>query len=630
MGRYTKRLAGAAMFLAASWFAAETVHAQAPGEVTALGLPDPGTLSWIPVSGADDYNVYRGTIAGLRAGVPARCHGNEIVDRTFAVEADPAPGEVFVYLVSAESAGGEGPRGVDSTGADRPVLGACDTVVKNHVLDRIGFGWDEWTRDRIDALGLQGFLDEQLAPASIDETANTRLSERTATLEPPETVQELQALDLVRAVYSWRPLEQQVALFWSNHFNTDWQESNAFFFRYAADPVRRRIEATAFHYDELEQFRRIAFGGNFRQILGASAMSRAMLIYLDTNNSIKGKPNENYARELLELHTMGVDGGYGHHEIDEIARVMTGWNVCKKLPSDADDPVAPCIANGLIGTPDEPDGSWVVNFRANQHDCGMKMLFMGTPHERTIPDTCDSTEDGQVDVVLALDAIAAHPSTSRFLVKKLLRKFVTEDPPQAMIDDVVAVWNDPTNPAGVGDLTEVLRAVLMRPEFLDPDQLRDKAKTPFEHVASAFRATRGKTNGTSTVRNYLLRMGYLLHQNAVPTGFSEIGGDWIDTTGLLERQNFGLDMATRTGVNFGADVIPLLQENGISTGQGNAEPIVDFFIDALFGGALTPAERQEAIDYLTTDDDGAPANYTWARIRETVGFLLGYAQFQEQ
>jgi hypothetical protein len=127
-------------------------------------------------------------------------------------------------------------------------------------------------------------------------------------------------------------------------------------------------------------------------------------------------------------------------------------------------------------------------------------------------------------------------------------------------------------------------------------------------------------------------MQEMFHNNPIPTGYSEIGGDFIDTNNLLERQNFGLDMATKTGVNFGADVIGLLNANGVSTAPtpNNAPAIVDFLSEVLYGGALTAAERQRAIDYLNTNDSGVVSNYTDARIRETAGFMMGFAQFLEQ
>jgi len=199
-----------------------------------------------------------------------------------------------------------------------------------------------------------------------------------------------------------------------------------------------------------------------------------------------------------------------------------------------------------------------------------------------------------------------------------------------MIADLVAEWNDGSNPHGVGDLREVLRAALTLPAFLDPDRTGSKAKTPLEHYISALRAVRGRTDGSSQVFNYLSQAQYLPYLNPVPTGWSEQGEDWIDTNNLLVRQNFGIALGASSNTNFGSDPLALLTANGISTAPGNAAAIVDFLADATMGGALTPAERQKAIDFLNTNDSGVPSNYTNARIRDVVGFLLGYAQFEEQ
>jgi uncharacterized protein (DUF1800 family) len=329
---------------------------------------------------------------------------------------------------------------------------------------------------------------------------------------------------------------------------------------------------------------------------------------------------------------MGVDGGYTQQDIVQLARVFTGWNVCKKDASVAADPLAACIPSNTYGTATEPPGLWVVNFRTSKHDTSQKTLFAGTPYQVVIPSSAANPAAGINDAELAYDAIVAHPSTPRFIAKELLQRFVDEQPTTAMIDAVVAAWNNPANPHGIGDLREVLRAVLAQAAFRDPSRAGGKIKTPFEHVISALRAVRGMTDGQSSVRSYLNRMSELFHQNPVPTGFPESGSDWLDTNNMLERQNFGFDMATRTATTFGADVIGLLNANGVSTAASpnNAPAIVDFLASVLFGGGLTASERQRAIDYLNTNDSGTASAYTDTRIRETAGFMLGFAQFLEQ
>lgn len=604
-----------------------------PAEVQDVEFQSKSGLAWTAVAGADDYTVYRGEVAAV-ATTPGKCHGDEIVATTFDSPADPEAGVGFFYLVTAESdLDGEGTPGFESAGPERGLLGTCDTILRNHVLSRVTYGWDEWSRDRLATLGRQGFLDEQLDPDLIDESTNTALQDRLTNIEPPETVQELQAIQVVRAVYGHRQLEQQAALFWENHFNTDYNTISGFFNVYA-DPVRRRLETTTLFYREIESFRDLAFGGTFREIAEASVLSPAMILYLDNDSNVVGRPNENLAREFLELSTMGVDNGYTQTDVEEVARVLTGWNVCKKQAGLVDDPLAACIPRSIIDTEFEPNGKWVRNFNFAQHDCEAKTIFAGTAYETVIGSTCDGVGDpttaGVNDIYTVIDAVVAHPSTPEFISTKMLQRWVTEAPPQAMIDAIVSEWNDGTNPLGVGDLQEVLRAVLSQPETFAPDTAGNKVRTPFEFVAATFRAIRGNTDGNATVRGYLLRMQQLFFQNPIPTGYSEFGDDWLDTNNVLERQNFGADVSGRTGANFGGDVIGLLTDNGVSTAQGNADAIVDFFIDALYGGALSPGERQRAIDFLNTDNNGVPSNYNDARIRDTVGLLLGFAQMSEQ
>ena len=166
--------------------------------------------------------------------------------------------------------------------------------------------------------------------------------------------------------------------------------------------------------------------------------------------------------------------------------------------------------------------------------------------------------------------------------------------------------------------------------FLDPDQVREKIKTPLEHIAGAIRAVRGQTDGNVAVLTTLANASHIPHYNPVPTGWPETGESWLDTTNTLERQNFGVYLTAFNDPEFGSDLMNLLTDHGVSTAPGNAAGIIDFFSDVFFGGALAPSERQQAIDFLNTDIDGTPGPYDETRIRRTVGFLLGYPQFQEQ
>ena len=478
-------------------------------------------------------------------------------------------------------------------------------------------------------------------PESIVEDDNLPLTLGLALWVPPQDIFGLIGQQVVRSVHARRQLEQAATAFWTNHFNTYWSKSAMIFQQVfppcqgnpppvQCDPAFPTVAykaATDGHYDEAEQFRNLAFNGNFRQILEVSALSPAMILFLDSYLNIAGAPNENYARENLELYSMGVNGGYTQTDVEELARVLTGWTICKKELANVGDPLAPCITNFWEPL---PEGRWTAHFVRERHDCDPKTLFAGTPHELTISDTCLSLNGGPVELTTALDAIAAHPSTARFISTKILQRFVTDEPTEAMIDAMVAVWNDDTNPRGVGDLRELLRTALNQAAFLDPNLVASKIKDPLEHMASALRATRGTTDGFTRVLDFLVSAQQILFFYDVPTGFPEDGGSWLGTNNVLERQNFGVHLALVNGPSFGSDIIGLMNDNGVPTAPGNAEAVIDFFADIFFGGALQPAERQAAIDFLTIDGQGFPTPYDESRIRQVVGFLLGYPQFTEQ
>ena len=617
--------------------------AQAPPEVQGVGFAGATTLAWSAASGAVAYDVYRGTLSDLTAGIPARCHLYRTTGTSVAAADLPDPKGVYYYLVTGESTtGAEGTAGSDSHGVSRPLLGRCAPVMRNNALDRTGYGWSEWSRDRIAALGsVAAYVNEQLDPSSIGEADNTDLLSRIAAIEPPKNSTDLIARQVVGGVYARRQLAEQVGSFWTNHFNTDNRKVLTLFnLLYptctspgvppqcdAGYPARANQESALLQKKEFDAFQSLSFAGTFRQLLDASAKSPAMIIFLDTVTNVVSAPNENYAREILELHSMGVDGGYTQTDVEQLAKVFTGWNYCRKAPADAANPLAPCITNYWDTT---IVGDWVANFLTAKHDCGQKILFQGTPQQVTIASTCGNPSAQVQELQTALDAIASHPSTPRFISKEILEKFVTDSPDAAQIDALVLAWNNASNPHGIGDVRELLRAALTSPAFGDPDRVRSKIKTPLEQFVSAFRAIRGKTNGSSQVFNYLTQASYLPYLDSVPTGWPENGNDWLDTNNTLTRQNFGIQLASSTSTTFGSDPLGLLVANGVPTASGNAAVVVDFLADIFFAGALTPAERQSAIDFLNTDDNGVPASYTTTRIKDLVGFLLGFPQFQEQ
>jgi uncharacterized protein (DUF1800 family) len=616
--------------------------AQLIGEITGVEFSDATTIAWDSSATYPLYNIYRGELSGLAANDPARCRAYDLPTESHLLKQLPGPGSGFYYLVTGQRPSGEGTPGVSTSSDPRLLLGSCRPLMQNHVMDRLGYGWGEWSKQRIDTLGIDAYIAEQLNPSTIDEATNAELNDALMFIDPPQDIFHLIQQQMVRAVYARRQLEQQVATFWFNHFNTDWNKLAMIFQGVFPQcqapgtppqcdpgyPSMAYAAAAELQYDDVENFRAIGMGGgNFREMLEDASLSLAMIVYLDTYLSVAGSPNENFPRELMELHAMGVDCGYDQSDIEELSRVITGWTGCKKELADVDDPLAPCISQYWLDT---PPGKWVATFVPGNHDCSSKTLFGGTPYEVVIPFSCGSPPAQIAELETALDAIAAHPCTAEFISTKLLQRFVSDTPTPAQVDELVAVWNDGGNPHGVGDLGAVLTALVVSDGFRDPDDAGSKIKTPLEYLAGVLRASRGSTDGQERVINYLVSMNHIPHFNPVPTGWPEDGDSWLDTNNTLDRQNFAFELFLSANPNFSADPLGLLNDNGVSTATGNAEGIIDFFAEVLFGTALTPAERQAAIDYLETNTLGVPSPYNNSRILETLGAMMGYPHFQEQ
>jgi uncharacterized protein (DUF1800 family) len=216
--------------------------------------------------------------------------------------------------------------------------------------------------------------------------------------------------------------------------------------------------------------------------------------------------NENYARELLELHTLGVDGGYTQQDVQEVARAFTGWTI------------------------DGPRRGGGFRFATGRHDDGRKVV-LGT----TI-----KAGGGQSDGERVLDLLAAHPSTARHVATRLARRFVADEPPPALVDRIAARFEDTR-----GDLREVVRAVLASPEFLDPGQHGSKVKTPFEFVVSAVRATGGTITTALPLVRSLRELGMPLYFAQPPTGYADDGAAWVNTGSLVARMNFAVALVGR-------------------------------------------------------------------------------------
>jgi uncharacterized protein (DUF1800 family) len=452
-----------------------------------------------------------------------------------------------------------------------------------HVLNRAGFGARPGDVDRVREMGLQRYIDAQLYPDRIQDAAMTarlagfdtlalsshKIAEeyylpaqearRKAQLAnnkngnananangdaatPPqqeprtpqememarkqrEVVLELSEQKILRAAYSDRQLEEVLTDFWFNHFNVFAGKgpTQEYLTSYERDVIRPHVL------------------GKFRDLLEATAKSPAMLFYLDNwesvdpeaaermqaqrqqrvgrfgmmmppprqNPNAKQQPkrglNENYGRELMELHTLGVDGGYTQQDVINVARAFTGWTI------------------------DQPRQGGGFRFEPRLHD----------DREKTVLGHKIRAGGGQSDGEQVLDILAKHPSTAHFIATKLVRRFVADTPPPALVDRAAAKFRETD-----GDIREVVRLILTSPEFSAPEAYRAKVKTPFEFVVSAVRATGSEVTNAQPLVMAIQQLGMPLYRCQPPTGYSDKAEAWVNTGALLNRMNFALQLVS--------------------------------------------------------------------------------------
>ncbi|MDY7092828.1 MAG: DUF1800 domain-containing protein [Acidobacteriota bacterium] len=360
-----------------------------------------------------------------------------------------------------------------------------------------------------------------------------------------ELLQQLMAAKLYRAVYSENQLQEVLTDFWFNHFNVSLTDNQVrpYILAYERDALRPRSL------------------GRFPRLLEATARHPAMLLYLDNARSAAEEGvrttfaggrraraarrrvvglNENYARELLELHTLGVDGGYSQRDVVEVARAFTGWTV---VPSgSAGDRVRERLerARRARGLGFVVDGPFL--FRADQHDAEAKTVL----GRRLAPGR--GIEDGEE----VLDLLASHPSTARHLARKLAARFVTDEPPAPLVEQLAQVYR-----RSGGDAAEMVRALAYSPHFWSPEARRQKVKSPFELAVSALRVLDAEVGDPRGVVEWVRRMGQPLYAYQAPTGFPDRGDFWVNTGALLNRMSFGMDLAAGRvrGVDLGLEAL---------------------------------------------------------------------------
>ncbi len=496
-------------------------------------------------------------------------------------------------------------------------------------------------------------------------------------LQPPQRITaELQASRILRAVYSERQLQEVMVDFWTNHFNV-----------FAGKGADRWLLVS---YDR-DSIRPNAMG-KFSDLLVATAQSPAMLFYLDnfqsvspnaqltgagqrpggplaqillgqrasngngpgplpnmTNNPQQQRPqqqarrgiNENYARELMELHTLGVDGGYTQKDVQEVARCFTGWTILAPRGGAA---AAQASMNGpRADMLRENAGRFFFNPRA--HDDGEKTVL-----GHKIP-----AGGGIKDGLMVLDILAHHPSTAKFVATKLLRHLVSDNPSPALVERVAAAFTKSD-----GDIRQTLRAIFFSPEFNSPAAYRAKVKRPFELAISSIRTLGGETNGGPQLHQWIARMGEPLYGFQTPNGYSDTAESWVNTGGLLERLNFGLTLASNRIPGTRVDLNHFLGSGGEAQSL-NKTQIMDRFLNLIVDGDISPKTKEALLKQLNEQTalvvpaitaetprgnesragemtDAPPRRQQLARVdanisdpvTKIVGLILGSPEFQRQ
>ena len=381
-----------------------------------------------------------------------------------------------------------------------------------HALNRFTFGPGPGDYARVSAMGAGAFLEEQLAPEKIEdgicERAISRFSEcwwepvGEAYDEDDEALSPvLRRVALLRAIYSKRQLLEVMCEFWSDHLNIDPGKGDCRYVKISDDQSVIRKNAL----------------GSFGEMIRASAKSPAMLWYLDGRANVKQsqdeKPNENYARELMELHTLGVHGGYTQQDVMEVARCLTGWTVLAKK----DDGFS-----GKLLTPLKHRAKVV--FRKEAHDDGAKTVL-----GQDIPGGL-----GEGDLDRVVDIVTNHPGTAQFIATKLCVRFISDEPPQAAVEAVARAFAESR-----GDIKTVLHALFTTPEF--HASAGEKFKRPLHFIVSALRATNAETDADRGIISYLEKMGHVPFRFPTPDGYPARAAHWHAT--LPWRWKFALALA---------------------------------------------------------------------------------------
>jgi uncharacterized protein (DUF1800 family) len=429
---------------------------------------------------------------------------------------------------------------------------------------------------------------------------------------PQRVVEELAMAKMTRAIYSDRQLQQVMDDFWFNHFNVFAGKGEVKW--YLTSYERDVIQPNAL--------------GKFKDLLAATAKSPAMLFYLDNFLSAdpnaaerlaaqramrqqmrrgpygypprprpaqaqnKKRPqrglNENYGRELMELHTLGVEGGYTQKDVTEVARCFTGWTI------------------------EKPREIAQFKFDERLHDPDAKAVLGKKIHA-----------GGMKDGEQVIDLLAKNPNTARFISTKLARRFVSDSPPPALVKRMAKSFQK-----SGGDIREVLRTMIYSPEFWSRDAFRAKVKTPYELVVSSVRALGTDVDTPMPLAQWVARIGEPLYQCQPPTGYSDRANTWVNTGALLSRLNFSLALAGNKVRGSRSDVAALLGTNAQSDPKMTLDRAVALFLGEAAPGTVNTLQKQmENPEVLQAKLDDPVKQVDLGLV---TGLVLGAPEFQRR
>ncbi|MFN8471947.1 MAG: DUF1800 domain-containing protein [Anaerolineae bacterium] len=483
-----------------------------------------------------------------------------------------------------------------------------------HVLSRFAYGHTAADMAAIQSgtFDVNAWFEQQLYP---DDTESDTLTAKLNTLESisksayqlftdyPQTaaqqggpsvytvvMPDIVRATLLRKVYSKWQVKEVMVDFWTDHFNIDYTKDLCKWTTTVHD--RDHIRPNAL--------------GNFKTLLMADAKSAAMMDYLDNWENHKRAPNENYAREIMELHTLGVDGGYTQQDVQQLARVLTGWTYYR-----------PQLTNIQPNA-----GVWY--FNANDHDTSNKLVLGNSIAGQS--GTAGIQEGEQV-----IDILANHRSTAHFIAKKLCRKFVSDTPSDSLINSIADVFY--SNRSAPDQIAIVLRAILDSDEF--KNSTGQKAKRPLDFIPAAMRAVDCDTLMPQSVWRTgsgfpasIGTMGQPLFNHGFPNGYPDTAADWVNSNDLLARWNFSIAMMeNKLGAGTTTDLKAWVQSINPTT----ADALVDAMTMRVLGYAIDAADRTSLVNYVSNNNPaGFQLNNTVLSVKvpELAALLLASPYFQ--